>query len=133
MLDTNICSFIMRERPQALLKVLQGHVENKERLVISAITYAELRFGAIGKKASPRHSVIVDQFMARIDGVLPWDKGAVDATTAIKQYLATQGTPIGPNDAAIAGHAVAVNCVLVTNNTREFNRVPDLHVEDWTV
>lgn len=133
MLDTNICSFIMRERPQALLKVLQGHVENKDRLVISAITYAELRFGAIGKKASPRHSVIVDQFMARIDGVLPWDKGAVDATTAIKQYLATQGTPIGSNDAAIAGHAVAVNCVLVTNNTREFNRVPDLYVEDWTV
>ena len=55
MLDTNICSFIMRERPEMLLKVLQGHVENKDRLVVSAITYAELRFGAIGKKASPKH------------------------------------------------------------------------------
>ena len=49
MLDTNICSFIMRERPETLLKVLQGHVENKDRLVVSAITYAELRFGAIGQ------------------------------------------------------------------------------------
>ena len=132
MLDTNICSFIMRERPINLLKVLQGHVENKDRLVVSAITYAELRFGAIGKKASPKHSIIVDQFMERIDGVLPWDKESVDATATIKKYLASQGTPIGPNDAAIAGNAVAVGCVLVTNNTREFDRVPDLYVEDWT-
>ena len=133
MLDTNICSFVMRERPDSLLKVLQGHVENRDRLVISAITYAELRFGAIGKKSSPKHGTIVDQFMERIDGVLPWDKAAVDATTAIKQYLATKGTPIGPNDAAIAGNAVAARCVLVTNNTREFDRVPELRVEDWTV
>ncbi|WP_044618898.1 PIN domain-containing protein [Gynuella sunshinyii] len=132
MLDTNICSFIMRERPEVLLKVLQGHVENKDRLVISAITYAELRFGAIGKKASPRHTVIVDEFIKRIDGVLPWDKAAVDATTQIKLHLAEQGTPIGANDSAIAGNAIAAGCVLVTNNTREFNRVPDLRVEDWT-
>ena len=132
MLDTNICSFIMRERPQHLLKVLQAHVENKDRLVISAITYAELRFGAIGKKASPKHAVIVDEFMERIDGVLPWDKTAVDKTTEIKQYLAGQGTPIGANDTAIAGNAIAVGCVLVTNNIREFERVPGLRVEDWT-
>lgn len=133
MLDTNICSFIMRKRPETLLKVLQEHVENKDRLVISAITYSELRFGAIGKKASPKHSVIVSQFMERIDGVLPWDKESVDATTIIKQHLTSQGTPIGPNDTAIAGHAVAVGCTLVTNNTREFERIPNLHIEDWTL
>ena len=123
----------MRERPDNLLKVLQRHVENRDRLVISAITYAELRFGVIGKKSSPKHVAIVDQFMERIDGVLPWDKAAVEATTVIKQHLATQGTPIEPNDAAIAGNAVAAGCVLVTNNTREFDRVPELRVEDWTV
>jgi tRNA(fMet)-specific endonuclease VapC len=133
MLDTNICSFIMRERPAKLLKVLQGHVENKDRLVLSAITYAELRFGAIGKKASPKHNHIVDLFMERVDGVLPWDKAAVEATAAIKKHLTEQGTPIGANDAAIAGHAIATGCVLVTNNTREFERVPDLQLEDWSV
>lgn len=133
MLDTNICSFIMREQPETLLKVLQGHVENKDRLVISAITYSEMRFGAIGKKASPRHTLIVDQFMQRIDSVLPWDRAAVDATTSIKQYLAAQGTPIGANDAAIAGNAIAAGCVLVTNNVREFSRVPELQIEDWTL
>lgn len=123
----------MRERPAKLLKVLQGHVENKDRLVVSAITYAELRFGAIGKKASPKHNLIVDQFMERVDGVLPWDKSAVEATAAIKKHLTEQGTPIGANDTAIAGHAIATDCVLVTNNTREFKRVPDLRLEDWSV
>jgi len=133
MLDTNICSFVMRERPEALLKVLQVHVEHKHRIVISAITYAELRFGAIGKKASPKHNLIVDQFMERIDAVLPWDKAAVEATAAIKRYLAERGTPIGANDAAIAGNAIAAGCVLVTNNTREFERVPNLFIQDWSV
>lgn len=123
----------MRERPETLLKVLQGHVENKARLVISAITYAELRFGAIGKKASPKHNLIVDQFMERVDAVLPWDRAAVEATTMIKHYLAEHGTPIGANDAAIAGNAIAAGCVLVTNNTREFERVPNLLIQDWSV
>lgn len=132
MLDTNICSFIMRERPETLLKVLQSHVENKDRLVISAITYAELRFGTIGTKASPKHNLIVDQFIERINAVLPWDKAAVEATAAIKRYLAERGMPIGANDAAIAGNAVAAGSVLVTNNTREFKRVPDLRIEDWS-
>ncbi|MEH8019589.1 PIN domain-containing protein [Rheinheimera muenzenbergensis] len=132
MLDTNICSFIMRERPETLLKVLQGHVENKDRLVLSAITYAELRFGAIGKKASPKHNFIVDQFMERVDAVLPWDKISVEATAALKLYLAEHGIPIGANDAAIAGNAIAAGCVLVTNNTREFERVPGLRIEDWS-
>ena len=132
MLDTNICSFIMRERPLELLKALQAHVENKDRIVISAITYAEMRFGAIGKKASPKHNVIVDEFMSRIDSVLAWDQAAVEATALIKKDLSDKGSPIGANDNAIAGHAIASGCVLVTNNTREFERVQDLHIEDWT-
>lgn len=132
MLDTNICSFIMREQSEALLATLQRKVETKSRIVISAITYAELRFGAIGKRASPKHSLIVDAFMERIDGVLPWDQAAVDATTRIKAYLAERGTPIGANDTAIAGHALSAQCVLVSNNTREFERVPNLSLEDWS-
>jgi tRNA(fMet)-specific endonuclease VapC len=132
MLDTNICSFIMRERPLHLLKVLQAHVENKDRIVVSAITYAEMRFGAIGKKASPKHNVIVDEFMSRIDSVLAWDQSAVEATTVVKKDLSDKGTPISANDTSIAGHAIASGCVLVTNNTREFERVESLYIEDWT-
>lgn len=131
MLDTNICSFIMRNRPIAVLKALQAHADNRDRIVISAITYAELRFGAIGKKASPKHNVIVDEFLERIDSVLAWDQAAVDATVTIKKALSDIGTPIGNNDTMIAGHAISQSCVLVSNNTREFARVPDLLLEDW--
>jgi len=121
----------MRERPERVLTELQTRVQHRDRIVISAITYAELRFGAIGKKSSPKHSLIVDEFMARIDAVLAWDMGAVDATIKIKKELSDKGTPIGNNDTMIAGHAVSENCVLVTHNLKEFERVPDLVIEDW--
>lgn len=133
MLDTNICSYIMRERPESVLTELQSRVVHRDRIVISAITYAELRFGAIAKKSSPKHNVIVDEFMARIDAVLAWDKGAVEVTAQIKKYLSDLGTPIGNNDTMIAGHAVSEGCILVTNNRKEFERVPDLEIEDWSV
>lgn len=132
MLDTNICSFIMREQPLFLLEKLQECVLNRDSIVVSAITYSEMRFGAIGKKASPKHSVLVDAFCQRLDAILPWDKAAIDATTMIKKRLSEIGTPIGNNDTAIAGHAISVNATLITNNTREFERVEGLRIEDWT-
>ncbi|MDE1188076.1 MAG: type II toxin-antitoxin system VapC family toxin [Pantoea sp.] len=131
MLDTNICSFIMREQPEAVIMRLEQAVLRNHRIVVSAITYAEMRFGAIGKKASPRHALLVEAFCARLDAILSWDRAAVDATTEIKIALAASGTPIGPNDTAIAGHAVASCSILVTNNTREFERVKGLQLEDW--
>ncbi len=131
MLDTNICSFIMREQPEAVLMRLEQAVLRRDRIVVSAITYAEMRFGAIGKKASPRHAQLVEAFCARLDAILPWDRNAVDATTEIKAALTAAGNPIGPNDTAIAGHAIATDAILVTNNIKEFERVPGLTFEDW--
>lgn len=131
MLDTCICSFIMREQPEAVLKRLEQAVLRRHRIVVSAITYAEMRFGCTGKKASPRHAQRVDAFCSRLDAVLAWDRAAVDATTEIRAVLAAAGTPIGSNDAAIAGHAIASGAILVTNNVREFERVPGLQYEDW--
>ena len=68
---------------------------------------------------------------ARLDAGLPWDRAAGEATTEIKVAVRQAGTPIGPNDTEIAGHAIAVGAILVTNNTREFERVPGLKLEDW--
>ncbi|EJI4858967.1 type II toxin-antitoxin system VapC family toxin [Salmonella enterica] len=131
MLDTNICSFIMREQPEAVIKRLEQAVLRNHRIVVSAITYAEMCFGATGPKASPRHVLLVEAFCTRLDAILPWDRAAVDATTDIKVALRLAGTPIGPNDTAIAGHAIAAGAILVTNNTREFERVAGLVLEDW--
>ncbi|WP_158896840.1 MULTISPECIES: type II toxin-antitoxin system VapC family toxin [unclassified Pseudomonas] len=131
MLDTCICSFIMREHPDAVIRRLAAEVQRGNRIVISAITYAEMRYGQIGKKASPKHKILVDEFVRRLDALIAWDLRTVDATVEIMRQLNAAGTPIGPNDTAIAGHAIAIGCTLVTNNVREFSRVPGLVYEDW--
>ena len=131
MLDTCICSFIMREMPKSVLERLAAEVASGNRIVISAITYAEMRYGQIGKKASPKLGPAIGEFVRRLDGILPWDAATVDKTLEVRQQLAALGTPIGNNDAAIAAHALTVGCVLVTNNTREFSRVAGLLYEDW--
>ena len=104
MLDTNTCSFLIRKRPEYLLDKLQKTVVSGHQVVISSITYAELTFGAINKKASPKMSGIVTEFVERIDVVLSWDKKAVEASTAIKKKLESVGTSISHIDILIAGH-----------------------------
>ncbi|MCG5516264.1 type II toxin-antitoxin system VapC family toxin [Ectothiorhodospira sp. 9100] len=131
MLDTCICSFIMREHPASVIQRLADEVEAGNRIVVSAVTYAEMRYGQIGRKASARHRMLVDEFVKRLDAVLAWDQRAVDATVEVMRELSKSGTPIGPNDTAIAGHAISSACTLVTNNLREFGRVPGLVHEDW--
>ncbi|ELN2579164.1 type II toxin-antitoxin system VapC family toxin [Enterobacter kobei] len=116
MLDTNICSFIMREQPEAVQKRLEQAVLRGHRIVVSAITYSEMRFGATGPKASPRHVRRVDAFCERFNAVLPWERAVVDATTEIKVALRLAGMPIG--------------AILVTKGMRELERVPGLPLEN---
>lgn len=131
MLDTNICSFIMRERPVAVLERLQAAMEGQNSIVISVITYYEMLLGTVGKNASPRHTALVEAFVARLSAILPWEPAAAEEAMRIRKDLGAKGTPIGGNDTMIAGHALASECVLVTNNMREFSRVAGLRVEDW--
>lgn len=131
MLDTNTCSFLIRKRSEYLLDKLQELVVSGHQLVISTITYAELTFGAINKKASPKMLGIVTEFVDRLDNVLSWDKKAVEASTAIKKKLDSEGTPIGHNDILIAGHCISIDATLVTDNVREFKRVDGLRFENW--
>jgi len=133
MLDTNICSFIMREHSLKIIEHLEMAVKARSRIVVSAITYAEMRYGAISPKAPKKIESMVKSFVSRLDAVLPWDAEAIDKTVEIRQELARRGTPIGENDAAIAGHALSSNSILVTNNTREFARVDGLKIVDWLI
>lgn len=131
MLDTCICSFIMREQPASVIPRLPSEVEQGNHIVISAITYAEMRYGQIGMTAPTKQKTLVDEFVKRLDEVMPWDRAAVDATVEMKFALSNAGMPIGPNDTAVAGHAIAAGCKLVSNNVRECGRVLGLDYEDW--
>jgi tRNA(fMet)-specific endonuclease VapC len=100
-------------------------------LVVSSITEAELRFGA-DKSADPgKNHRQLDQFFLALP-VLPFDRVAASDYGDIRVTLERAGTPIGPLDLLIAAHARALQLTLVTNNLKEFSRVPNLKVEDWS-
>lgn len=99
-LDTTICSFIMHEQPEAVIKRLEHAVLRNHRMP-SLIPKCTL--GLPVQRPSPRHPQLVDAFCARLDAILPWDRTEVDATTDIKVALRRAGRSIGPNDTAIAG------------------------------
>ena len=124
MLDTNICSYIIRERPLAVAVRLESVGE----AMISCITDYELVRGALNQ---PRLFERVEQFLRRV-AVLAWDQAAARHAAQIWADLTVRGQRIGDNDILIAGHALAAGCTLVTNNTREFARVAGLQIEDWS-
>ncbi|MBR0282555.1 MAG: type II toxin-antitoxin system VapC family toxin [Oscillibacter sp.] len=128
MLDTNICIYAIKNRPPQVLRRIR---ENLERgLCISAITLAELRHG-VEKSAYPeKNASALLQFLSILD-VAPFEEAAAVEYGKIRAFLQSQGTPIGPLDTLIAAHAKAENMTLVTNNVREFARVPDLRLENW--
>ena len=114
-----------------MLDRLQQAVELQNSIAISVVTYYEMLLGRDRQEcfAAPRE--LVEAFVARLSAILPWDRVAAEEATRVRRDLSSKGTPIGGNDAMIAGHALAARCVLVTNNVREFSRVVGLHIEDW--
>lgn len=131
MLDTDTTSFIMRRSPPAVLDTLQAKVADKAALVISSITYAELRLGAERSATAAKYHQLIDLFCERLNSVLAWDRAAADHFARLQAALLAAGTPIGANDAMIAGHALSADCVLVSNNQKHFGHVPDLSLENW--
>ena len=129
MLDTDTASYLIRGKPPALDARISAAAPDD--LCISAVTRGELLFGVKLKPGAHRLSRIVDQFLARVR-CLPWDEAAATHFATVAFELHRAGTPIGTMDAMIAGHALAVHAVLVTNNERHFSRVAGLTVENWT-
>ncbi len=128
LLDTNICSYILKEHPQEVkLHFEQAGIGN---ICISSIVLAELYYGAA---RHPKGLVIrreIDDFVSRLV-VLPWDEKAADHYGSIRAILEKSGTPIGSMDMLIAAHARSCRLTLVTNNKREFDRIPELEITDW--
>ena len=130
MLDTNICIYAIKNKPEQVLEKLKQNLSNG--ICISAITLAELQHG-IEKSMNPeKNSMALLQFLSILD-ILPFDDLAAVEYGKICAYLQKRGTPIGTMDMLIAAHAKTENLIIVTNNVREFERVPDLKIENWII
>lgn len=127
MLDTNICIFTIKNKPQVVREAFDRH---HGRLCISTITLMELIYGAEKSMVPDRNLAIIEGFSARLE-VLKYDQDAASHTGQLRAELAKAGMPIGPYDQMIAGHARSQGLILITNNLREFERVPGLRVDDW--
>ncbi|MCM1283613.1 MAG: type II toxin-antitoxin system VapC family toxin [Muribaculaceae bacterium] len=128
MLDTNICIYVVKQKPGTVIQRFLSH--EPEEICISAITYAELMHGVEKSMAVERNRIAMSLFLSPIS-ILDFDGQAAEEYGRIKAELEKKGTPIGPMDTLIAGHAKSRGLILVTNNTREFNRVAGLTVENW--
>ena len=129
MLDTNIVIYTMKNRPDSVRERFKKH---HGRMCISSITYMELVYGAERSSNPDRNLTSLEGFVARMD-VLPLDDSAAAHAGQICAELARLGMPIGPYDQLIAGHARSQGLVLVTNNEKEFARVPGLRTENWVL
>lgn len=128
MLDTNICIYVMKEKPEAVLRRFQQ--ELNAGLCISSITLAELEYGMKHSSNPIKNEQALLRFLVLLS-ILPFGATAAFEYGDIRDYLQKQGTPIGPLDMLIAAHARSERMILVTNNIREFERVPNLELENW--
>ena len=127
LLDTNIVIYVIKKRP---LEVMQTFNNNSGRMAISSITLAELFHGAEKSSRFAENLKVIDDFTSRLE-VLPYTLKATQHYGSIRAALEKSGETIGVNDLHIAAHARSEGLVLVTNNLREFERVPALETDNW--
>ena len=128
MLDTNIIAYAKNNRPAQVLERLKQ--QDPEDICISSITMAELEFGVYHSAKPEQNQVALMLFLSRIQ-IVPFDVDAAIEYGVIRADLTRKGTLIGANDLLIAAHAKALGLTLVTNSTREFERVEGLKLENW--
>ncbi|MEE3499124.1 MAG: type II toxin-antitoxin system VapC family toxin [Ruminococcus bromii] len=127
MLDTNMCIYAQKNNPNVIAKIKQNF---QQGLAISSITLAELEYGVQASANIEKNAVSLLKFLSIVD-IIPFDSGAAVEYGKICADLRKKGTPIGTMDMLIAAHARAENLIVVTHNTREFERVEGLQLEDW--
>ncbi len=128
MLDTNICIYAMKNKPEYVLQRLKEEIDNG--ICISSITLAELEYGMKHSSNPAKNEQALLRFLIPFT-ILPFNTSAASEYGAIRAHLQNKGTPIDPLDMLIAAHAKSENMILVTNNVREFERVPGLIIENW--
>jgi tRNA(fMet)-specific endonuclease VapC len=130
LLDTNTCIYLIKQHPPEVLRKFNEYTVGD--IGISSITAAELAFGVQKSQRPEENRRALQQFLLPLT-VAHFDENAAAAYGHIRAQLEKRGTSIGPLDTLIAAHALSLDLTLVTNNVREFERVPDLEVENWVV
>lgn len=130
MLDTDICSYVMKRSNDALLKRLQKVPVSD--VCVSVVTKSELLYGVEVSPRRQQDEAALNAFLGYVE-VLDFADQSSPHYAQIRSYLKKLGTMIGANDLFIAAHARSLGLTLVTHNTREFGRVPKLSIEDWTM
>ena len=129
LLDTNICIYLIKRRPESVIRELAKQAVGE--VGISTITAAELWHGVVRSQSVERSRAALEQFMVPLV-IAEFDAAAAIVYGQIRVALERQGRSIGPFDNLIAAHALTLGATLVTNNEREFQRVPGLTVVNWT-
>jgi len=129
LLDTNICVFVIRAKLPLVLQKFQQY--QPDQLMISAVTLSELRYGADKSSDRAKNHAALNAFLAPIQ-IVAFDAECADYYGRVRSHLELRGLPIGPLDTMIAAHSLRLQVPLVTNNTKEFSRVPGLRLEDWS-
>jgi len=128
LLDTNICIYIIKKKPVDLLKTLK--TKSKKDIYISSITIAELEYGIAKSQFPEKNKIALIEFLS-IFNILPFDDNDAVDFGKIKKELEKKGNIIGPMDLLLAAQAKSKKLILVTNNTKEFERVEGLKIENW--
>jgi tRNA(fMet)-specific endonuclease VapC len=128
MLDTNTCIYIIKRKPPDVLERFR-RTEISE-IGISSITLSELLYGVSKSSRPEQNQWALTQFIAPLE-LLPYGDDAAQYYGDLRVHLEKQGTPIGSLDMLIAAHALSIACTLVTNDEKEFIRIPNLNIENW--
>jgi tRNA(fMet)-specific endonuclease VapC len=129
MLDTNICIYVMKNYPHELREKFNALAE---QLSISSITLGELHYGAEKSARRVENLTAISHFAARLE-VLPFGAKAAAHYGQVRAELERAGTPCGPHDMQIGGHARSEGLIMVTKNMREFSRMPGIRAENWLI
>ncbi len=127
LLDTNICIYIINAKPPAVLERFRQY--RMGDIGLCSVVAAELAFG-VAKSDSARNRQALEMFLAPLI-ILPFDTAAMWVYGDLRANLERRGTPIGSLDTMIAAHALSQQALLISNNTREFSKVPDLQLDNW--
>ncbi len=128
LLDTDICIYLIKRRPESVMRHLAE--QQVGDVGVSAVTVAELQYGVARSAQTERNARALELFLAPLV-IAGFDAGAATAYGVVRAALERAGTPIGALDTLIAAHALSLGAALVTNNTREFGRIPGLGVANW--